>query len=205
MAMNDRTEKAPPGYQETEEQKKKREERERIEKQREEERQKIFQLFNDPKNNYIFGGGYESEEEEDEDENEKEQELINYSQLKPNMHELKVPKGKTKYLNSLNTQEDMENQNISNVHAYKEEVNIDSVNGLEDLEFVADPLSRKKKVNEVINRVEMNLMDDEDFSSVKSESQHNSNQNTIDDARRYVLKQQLKQELGKKNEIRKNK
>lgn len=69
---------------------------------------------------------------------------------------------------------------------------------LHNLEFIADPLNRKMKVNEVINRVELNLIDDNDYDSIHSESQQQSALNTIDEARKYVLKQQLKHELSKK-------
>ena len=67
----------------------------------------------------------------------------------------------------------------------------------DDLEFVDDPLNRKKKVNEVINKVELDLVGNED-DSMHSESQTPSNQNTLDQVRKYVLKQQLKHELSKK-------
>jgi hypothetical protein len=54
-------------FKETEEQKKKREMREKIEKEREIERQRLFQILNDPDNSGIYWGGEESDPDNDEE------------------------------------------------------------------------------------------------------------------------------------------
>jgi len=82
----------------------------------------------------------------------------------------------------------------SSLNAYSSEIQ-GNIGGLEDLEFVEDPLVRRKNVDEVINRVELDLIDD-DLNSLHSDSNHQSAHNTIDEARRYVLKQQLKYEMS---------
>lgn len=71
--------------------------------------------------------------------------------------------------------------------------------GLEDLEFVEDPLNKKKKINEVLNLVKFNLMDDGEDQSAQSDSRNVSQHNTIDATRSYVLKQQFKNQFLNKN------
>ena len=72
------------------------------------------------------------------------------------------------------------------------------LSNLDNLEFIPDPLDKKKKINEVINRVELNLMDDEDSHTANSDSIQQSAQNTIDEVNKFVLKQQIKHELEKR-------
>jgi hypothetical protein len=169
MEMNDAGLNDAKGYEETEAQRKRREEREKIEKEREMERQKLFDIWDRGEVGDDFWGGSEGEGE----------------------HHSVDSMGGEKEKNYLEQfrQEDKEHNN-----SYKVQQNDE----LEDLEFVADPLKRKKKINEVIDRVELDLVqDDDDYNSLGSESQQQSIHNTIDEARKFVLKQQLKHELGR--------
>ena len=82
----------------------------------------------------------------------------------------------------------------SSLNPYGSEIQ-GNLGGSEGIEFIEDPLERKKKVNEVISRVELNLMNDDDFNSHHSDSQQPSALNTIDEARKHALKQQIKHDF----------
>ena len=103
----------------------------------------------------------------------------------------------SKYLN--HTSIDEKQANISDPYIKLEEAN----SGKDNLEITEDPLARKKKVNEVVEIVKLYLMDDEEFKSMDSDSKQNSAKNTIDEAYRHVLKEQVKKEL-QKNQFRTN-
>ena len=169
MEMNDAGLNDARGYEETDAQRKKREERERIEKEREMERQKLLDMWNQGVGDNFWGGSEGEGEHHSVDSMREEKEKTYLDQFR---------------------QQDKEHNN-----SYKP---LQQNGELEDLEFVADPLKRKTKVNEVIDRVELDLVqDDDDYQSLGSESQQQSIHNTIDEARKFVLKQQLKHELGR--------
>jgi len=52
-------------------------------------------------------------------------------------------------------------------------------------------LNRKKKVNEVISRVKLDLLEDEDDQSINSDSQQHLTMNSIDEARKHILERQI--------------
>lgn len=115
----------------------------------------------------------------------------------------KPPKNRSKYLNSLNNNGsyDSKQANISDHYIKQNESTADK--HIDNLEMMEDPLIRKKKVNEVIDIIKLNLIDDEDFKSIESDSRQNSASNTIDEAYKHVLKEQVKKEL-QKNQYRTN-
>lgn len=103
----------------------------------------------------------------------------------------------SKYDNPKNTHEKY--QILQRDSSSKPKQVIAKISGLDKLELVEDPLDKKSKINEVINRVELNLMDEDDMNSMNSDSIQQSAVNTIDEVSKFVLKQQLKHDLEKRS------
>ena len=130
MRKNDAGEYAEPEYVETDHQRKKRLEREKVDKQREEERQKLFDMFNNPNSNSDFWGGGSYEDGKNEDHENVSVNSItgkcliynsvdDYNEDHKQSFDKKPESNKAKYMNHLNMDINNQNNNPNHNNSYK--------------------------------------------------------------------------------------